>query len=101
MARCEQCESPNNFNIWISSDSQPYFKYTGGKTWFYFGVKGVDRNRTLYFHLRNLNHQRGLYAAGLRPFYRFGNDGKFKRTSGKITWNNGPDGFQLNFEHTF
>ena len=41
MARCEQMESGNNvcniyyfynffqFNIWVSSDSMPYYKYTG------------------------------------------------------------------------
>jgi hypothetical protein len=28
-----------------------------------------------------------MYASGLRPFFRVGKEGKFKRTNGKITWN--------------
>ena len=46
-----------------------------------------------------MNFQRSLYASGLKPFYRVGREGKFKRVSGKISWNNGADGLQINFEH--
>ena len=46
-----------------------------------------------------MNFQRSLYASGLKPFYRVGKEGKFKRVNGKISWNNGSDGLQINFEH--
>ena len=46
-----------------------------------------------------MNFQRSLYASGLKPFYRVGQEGKFKRVGGKISWNNGQDGLQVNFEH--
>ena len=34
-----------------------------------------------------MNFQRSLYASGLKPFYRVGKEGKFKRITGKVTWN--------------
>jgi hypothetical protein len=34
-----------------------------------------------------MNFQRSLYASGLKPFFRVGNEGKFKRIAGKVTWN--------------
>ena len=71
----------------MSSDSMPYYKYTGFRTWFYFAVKGCDRGRTLHFHIKNMNFQRSLYAAGLKPFFRIGDEGRFKRIPGKISWN--------------
>jgi len=92
-------ESGNHFNIWTSTDSLPYYKNTGFRTWFYFGIKGVERGRIIHFHIKNMNFQRGLYAAGLKPFYRVGKEGKFKRINGKVTWNNGQDGLNVNFEH--
>lgn len=95
MARCEQSESKNHvsaavssqFNIWMSSDSMPYYKYTGFRTWFYFGIKGANRGQKVNFTIKNMNFQRSLYAAGLKPFYRTGTQGKFKRIPGKVTWN--------------
>ena len=57
------------------------------RTWFYFAVKGVERGKFVHFHIKNLNFQRSLYAAGLKPFYRIGNEGRFKRVLGKLTWN--------------
>jgi len=101
MARCEQMDSMNHFNIWMSSDSMPYYKYTGFRTWFFFGVKGVERGRTCHFHIKNLNFQRSLYAAGLKPFFRVGKEGRYKRIPGKLTWNNGQDGLQVNFDLQF
>jgi hypothetical protein len=65
-------ESLNHFNIWISSDSMPYYKYTGFRTWFYFAVKGVERGKICHFHIKNMNNQRGCSASGLRPFFRIG-----------------------------
>lgn len=99
MARCEQhAEDPCHFDVWMCTDSLPYYKYTGFRTWFYFAVKGVERGTTLHFHVRNLNHQRGLYAAGLKPFWRAGKEGRFRRVPGKVTWNNCPEGLQVNFD---
>ena len=46
-----------------------------------------------------MNFQRSLYAAGLKPFFRVGKEGKFKRVGGKITWN--VSYTQLNFECEF
>ena len=57
------------------------------RTWFYFAVKGIERGKTVHFHIKNLNFQRSLYAAGLKPFFRVGKEGKFKRILGKLTWN--------------
>lgn len=34
-----------------------------------------------------MNFQRSLYASGLKPFFRVGKEGKFKRITGKVTWN--------------
>ena len=49
------------------------------RTWFYFAVKGVERGKFLHFHIKNLNFQRSLYASGLKPFFRVGTEGKFRR----------------------
>ncbi len=61
-----------------------------------------------------MNFQRSLYASGLKPFFRVGKEGKFKRITGKVTWNvsikitrnyniliiqNGQDGLQIHFDH--
>jgi hypothetical protein len=71
------------------------------RTWFYFAVKGAEKGKVIHFHIKNMNFQRSLYASGLKPFYRVGKEGRFKRVGGKITWNNGQDGLQVNFEHQF
>ena len=57
------------------------------RTWFYFGIKGVERGKYVHFHIKNMNFQRSLYASGLKPFFRVGKEGKFKRITGKVTWN--------------
>lgn len=33
-----------------------------------------------------MNYQKSLYAAGLKPFFRVGEEGKFRRIAGKVTW---------------
>jgi len=76
--------------MWISTDSLPYFKYCGFRyfdiyklslfrTWFYFGVKGTEKDEVLRFTIKNMNHQSRLYASGLRPVMRLGKQGKWKR----------------------
>jgi len=42
------------------------------RTWFYFGVKGTEKDEVLRFTIKNMNHQSKLYAAGLRPVLRLG-----------------------------
>ena len=47
----------------------------------------MDRGKYVHFHIKNMNFQRSLYASGLKPFFRVGKEGKFKRITGKVTWN--------------
>eukprot|EP00347_Sterkiella_histriomuscorum_P018404 403345634 len=101
LARCEEGEEPNSYNMWIATDSLPYFKNCGYRTWFYFAVKGTMRDQTLSFTIKNMNHQSKLYAAGLRPVYRLGMNSKWKRCSEKCTWISTPEGTQVTFEHSF
>jgi len=76
----------SQYNLWISTDSLPYFKFCGFRTWFYFGVKGTEKDEVLRFTIKNMNHQSRLYASGLRPVMRLGKQGKWKRQQGKISW---------------
>jgi hypothetical protein len=55
-----------------------------------------------------MNFQRSLYLAGLKPFFRIGNEGKFNRIPGKVKWKvsklikqNGTDGLEITFEHVW
>ena len=57
------------------------------RAYFYFGIKGVEKGKNAHFHIRNMGFLRSLYSSGLRPYFRVGKDGKFKRIPGKITWN--------------
>ena len=75
----------------VGDDSPDSFQtvdtFSSFRTWFYFAIHGVERGRQVHFHIKNMNFQRSLYAAGLKPFFRVGNEGKFKRIPGKLTWN--------------
>ncbi|CDW91598.1 UNKNOWN [Stylonychia lemnae] len=112
LARCEEGDEVNNvrkiqnqfklqFNMWIATDSLPYFKNCGYRTWFYFGVKGTIRDQVLSFTIKNMNHQSKLYASGLRPVYRLGMQSKWRRCNGKCSWISAPEGTSVTFEHSF
>lgn len=67
------------------------------RTWFYFGVKGTEKDEVLRFTIKNMNHQSRLYASGLRPVMRLGKQGKWKRQQGKISWIVSHNYFQVIF----
>ena len=60
----------NTFYVYMSQDAEPYSNKGHYRTWFYFSVKGVPRNQSLTFVIRNMNNQGSLYRAGLKPVYR-------------------------------
>lgn len=44
MKNCQaDADSEDQYNIWISADSLPYDSKGHYKTWFYFSVKGVQK----------------------------------------------------------
>ena len=91
----------NKFDIWISCDGLPY-RTSGMKTWFYFYVKGASKGEKIKFSIKNMNSQGKLLKMGLRPVYRVIPRGKYwQRVQGQTTWNKGPNGLEVHFQHTF
>lgn len=75
---------------WLCHSNLIQFKLLFFRAYFYFALKGVERGKNVHFHIRNMGFLRSLYSSGLRPFFRVGREGKFKRIPGKITWNVSP-----------
>ena len=48
----------------------PYTAVGHYRTWFYFSVKGVQKDDTLTFAIKGMAAQGKLYKMGLRPVFR-------------------------------
>jgi hypothetical protein len=95
-------EGPNSFNIYISPDSIPYDNKGHYKTWFYFSIKGVQKQE-ISFSVRNMGNQGKLFKNGLRPVYRSKSNMKWKRVHGKVDYklNSQTNSFYINWKHNF
>ena len=47
-------ENPNQYDIYMSGDGMPYTKYGHYYSWFYFSVKGVQKDGDYVFSVRNM-----------------------------------------------
>ena len=63
-------EENDTIYVWMSGDSKPFDSKGHYKTWFYFSVKGLNKNQQLSFSIRNMGNQGKLFKNGLRPVYR-------------------------------
>ena len=80
-------DDPKYFNCWMSGDGMPYSSFGHYRTWFYFSIKGVQKDDTLTFAIKGMASQGKLYKMGLRPVYRVSpNSMKWKRCSGMLKW---------------
>ena len=70
----------------MSGDSKPYDTKGHYKTWFYFSVKGMNKNQQLSISIRNMGNQGKLFKNGLRPVYRSASNQKWKRVHGKVEY---------------
>lgn len=79
-------EENNTIYVWMSGDSKPFDSKGHYKTWFYFSVKGVNKNQQLSMSIRNMGNQGKLFKNGLRPVYRSASNQKWKRVHGKVEY---------------
>ncbi len=58
LSRAARGQNRNVFELWVASDSEPYFKDRDFyRTWFYFSVSGVPQGEQLTFTFKNLHNQ--------------------------------------------
>ena len=80
----------------------PYSAVGHYRTWFYFSVKGVQKDDTLTFAIKGMAAQGKLYKMGLRPVYRVSpHSMKWKRACGSLKWDYQEGHFCVTFTHTF
>ena len=93
----------DTYNIYISPDSIPYDPKGHYKTWFYFSVKGIQKDQEITFSIRNMGNQGRLFKNGLRPVYRSASNMKWKRVHGKVDYklNSQTNYFLVNWKHKF
>ena len=96
-------DQPDTYNIYISPDSIPYDPKGHYKTWFYFSVKGIQKDQEITLSIRNMGNQGRLFKNGLRPVYRSASNMKWKRVHGKVDYklNSQTNYFLVNWKHKF
>ncbi|KAG5678270.1 hypothetical protein PVAND_007960 [Polypedilum vanderplanki] len=71
----------------------------GNRTWFFFSIRGGEKNQLVKLNLVNLNKQAKLFSQGMHPVMRNGNHGKWERTKEKPTFLLTDDSFVLSLCH--
>ena len=87
------------FNLWTRPDCQGTAFENGNRTWFYFSVRGGEKNQLVKFNVMNLNKQAKLFSQGMHPVVKFGSNGKWERMKEKPTFYVTDENFILSFFH--
>ncbi|CAI2359128.1 unnamed protein product [Moneuplotes crassus] len=89
-------------NVWlyeIQLTRDPHSKY---KLYFHFSVSNFTPNKPYTFVIKNLTYQKRIYENGLKPVFKsFPGEDPWSIIPTDLSWKNGPDGFQIQFDYTF
>ena len=71
------------FNLWTRPDCYGTPFENQNRTWFYFSIRGGEKNQLIKFNVLNLNKQAKLFSQGMYPVIKHGNNGKWDRVKDK------------------
>lgn len=87
------------FNLWTKPDcfGTPY--ENGNRTWFFFSIRGGEKNQNVRLNIMNLNKQAKLFSQGMHPVIRHGLYGKWERMKEKPSFYVTDENFVLSIIH--
>lgn len=88
------------FSLYISGDSAPYTQ-PQSKTWFYFSIRGMAKDESITFCIKNMGLQGKLFKTGLRPVYRNTSNQKWRRVVGDVVYRSDKTASTVTWTHTF
>lgn len=87
------------FNLWTRPDCQGTSFENSNRTWFYFSIRGGEKNQTVKLNVMNLNKQAKLFSQGMHPVIKNGSNGKWERMKEKPSFFVTDENFILSFCH--
>ncbi|CAO1366248.1 unnamed protein product [Diamesa serratosioi] len=87
------------FNLWTRPDCYGTPFENQNRTWFYFSIRGGEKNQLIKFNVLNLNKQAKLFSQGMYPVIKHGNNGKWDRVKDKPVFYLTDESFVLSFFH--
>lgn len=98
-AKAEPRKIDVEFNVWTKPDcfGTPY--ENGNRTWFFFSIRGGEKNQHVKLNVMNLNKQAKLFSQGMHPVIRHGPYGKWERMKEKPTFYVTEENFILSIIH--
>jgi hypothetical protein len=93
--RSVDCE----FNLWTRPDCYGTPYENSNRTWFFFSIRGGEKNQVIKFNLMNLNKQAKLFSQGMHPVVKHGSNGKWERIKEKPNFYVTEENFILTFFH--
>ena len=87
------------FNLWTRPDCQGTVNENSNRTWFYFSIRGGEKNQVVKLNVMNLNKQAKLFSQGMHPVVKHGSNGKWERMKEKPSFYLTDENFILSFYH--
>lgn len=87
------------FNVWTRPDCQGTAFENSNRTWFYFSIRGGEKNQVVKLNVMNLNKQAKLFSQGMHPVIKNGSNGKWERMKEKPSFYLTEENFILSFYH--
>lgn len=89
----------SEFNLWTRPDCHGTVFENANRTWFYFSIRGGEKNQLVKLNLLNLNKQAKLFSQGMHPVIKVGSNGKWERMKEKPMFYVTEENFILSFFH--
>ena len=87
------------FNLWTRPDCHGTPHENGNRTWFFFSIRGGEKNQLVKLNILNLNKQAKLFSQGMHPVVKHGSNGKWERIKEKPMFYVTEENFILSFFH--
>lgn len=87
------------FNLWTRPDCHGTPFENSNRTWFFFSVRGGEKNQAVKLNVMNLNKQAKLFSQGMHPVIKNGSNGKWERMKEKPSFYLTDENFILSFFH--
>lgn len=87
------------FNLWTRPDCQGTAYENSNRTWFYFSIRGGEKNQVVKLNVMNLNKQAKLFSQGMHPVVKSGSNSKWERMKEKPSFYVTEENFILSFYH--
>lgn len=98
-AKAETRKIDTEFNLWTKPDCHGTPFENGNRTWFFFSIRGGEKNQNVKLNVMNLNKQAKLFSQGMHPVVRHGLYGKWERMKERPSFYVTDENFILSFVH--